>query len=190
MAKLVSKVYGDALFSAVREGASDPAQEKECVKRLYEDILALKQVFLENPDFLEILGHPDIPTEEKYALLERVFGGKLEENLYGLLKLLIEKEHIGQVESVLDYVITLYKDYMGIGVVYVTTPMELGAAQKREIEEKILKTTEFKTLEMNYAVDPDIIGGIVIRIGDRVVDASVATRLDKMTRQLKNIQIS
>lgn len=189
MAKLVSKVYGDALFEAVCDGAS-PEDERKRIESLYADVLALRKILDENPDFLAVLEHPDIPLEEKAELLEKVFCGKLEENLYGLLRLLIEKEHTHELKNVLSYVVDRYKDYMGIGVVYVTSAMELSKEKKAEVEAKVLETTSFKTLEMHYAVDPEIIGGFVIRIGDRVADASVATRLEQMKRQLKNIQIS
>lgn len=189
MAKLVSKVYGDALFESVLEDAPKSAQKPAGVERLYTDIQTLKTLLSENPELLEILRHPDIAKEEKEGVLLRVFESWMMPELYGLLKLLVEKERISEIGQILDYVSERYKAYMNIGVVYVTSPTELHAGQKKVIEDKILETTSYASLEMHYQTDPSLIGGLVIRIGDRVVDSSVKTRLEKMTRQLKNIQI-
>jgi F-type H+-transporting ATPase subunit delta len=144
---------------------------------------------LENPQFLELLKHPDISKEEKEAVLARVFERWMMPELYGLLRLLVEKDRIGWILDILEDVSERYKAYMNIGVVYVTSPEQLPEKKAKEIEKKILDTTDFETLEMHYQTDPSLIGGLVIRIGDRVVDGSVKTRLENMTRKLKNIQI-
>ena len=71
-----------------------------------------------------------------------------------------------------------------------TTPMELKTAQKEAIVEKLLATTDFKTMEMHYDVDETLIGGMVIRIGDRVVDSSISTKLSNLEAQLLKIQLA
>jgi F-type H+-transporting ATPase subunit delta len=205
MAKLVSKAYSDALFESVLEDthteelqttellfdAEEHANKKEQagVERLYQDSQTLKTQLLENPQFLELLKHPDISKEEKEAVLARVFERWMMPELYGLLRLLVEKDRIGWLLDILEDVSERYKAYMNIGVVYVTSPEQLPENKAKEIEKKILDTTGFETLEMHYQTDPSLIGGLVIRIGDRVVDGSVKTRLENMTRKLKNIQI-
>lgn len=189
MAKLVSKAYGDALFASVLDDARETAQKRAGAERLYTDIQTLKTLLEEHPELLEILRHPDIAKEEKEGVLRRVFEGWMMPELYGLLRLLVEKERIGEISQILDYVSERYKAYMNIGVVYVTSPTELHAGQKKAIEDKILRTTAYASLEIHYTIDSTLIGGLVIRIGDRVADSSVKTRLEKMTRQLKNIQI-
>jgi F-type H+-transporting ATPase subunit delta len=205
MAKLVSKAYSDALFESVLEDthteelqttellfdAEEHANKKEQagVERLYQDSQTLKSQLLENPQFLELLKHPDISKEEKEAVLARVFERWMMPELYGLLRLLVEKDRIGWILDILEDVSERYKAYMNIGVVYVTSPEQLPEKKAKEIEKKILDTTDFETLEMHYQTDSSLIGGLVIRIGDRVVDGSVKTRLENMTRKLKNIQI-
>ena len=76
------------------------------------------------------------------------------------------------------------KEYKRIGVGYVSSAMELDAAEKKEIEAKLLATTSYKTMEMHYTVDPGLIGGLVIRIGDHVVDSSIRTKLEGLKREL------
>ena len=60
---------------------------------------------------------------------------------------------------------------------------------KQEIEEKLIETTSFREMEMHYEVDEKLIGGLIIRIGDRVVDSSIMTKLYKLERQLMKIQL-
>lgn len=70
-----------------------------------------------------------------------------------------------------------------------TTALALSEAKKKEIEDRLLSTTSFKKMEMHYQVEEDLIGGMVIRIGDRVVDSSVRSKLFKMQRELLKTQI-
>ena len=68
--------------------------------------------------------------------------------------------------------------------------MELSAQQKADVEKKLSDTTGFTTLEMNYSIDKSLIGGMVIRIGDRVVDTSIKTKLAELTKNLNKIQLA
>ena len=62
--------------------------------------------------------------------------------------------------------------------------MPVTEEQKQQIEKKLLSTTDYTAFEMDYQTDPSLIGGIIIRIGDRVVDGSVRTKLERMARSL------
>lgn len=70
-----------------------------------------------------------------------------------------------------------------------TTPMELSEIRKADIQGRLLETTPYLTMEMHYTVDPSLIGGMVIRIKDRVVDSSIRTRLAEMKKELLQIQL-
>lgn len=70
-----------------------------------------------------------------------------------------------------------------------TTAMELSDAQKAAVVKRLLETTKYVTFEMHYEVDSAIIGGMMIRIGDRVVDSTVRTKLYDLTRELSKIQL-
>ena len=69
------------------------------------------------------------------------------------------------------------------------TAVSLNEDQKKEIENKLLATTPFDRMEMHYQVEEDLIGGMVIRIGDRVVDSSVKTKLFELQRELLKVQL-
>ena len=81
------------------------------------------------------------------------------------------------------------KEYKKIGTAYVTSAVELSETQKSQVKERLLATTVYKEFEMNYTVDESLIGGMVIRIGDRVVDSSIKTQLYELKKSLLNVQM-
>ena len=91
--------------------------------------------------------------------------------------------------DIFSYFVERVKETKKIGVACVTTAIELTASQKSAVESKLLETTAYKSMEMHYAVDQSIIGGMIIRINDRVVDSSVRTKLDGLKKQLLQIQL-
>lgn len=182
MAKLVSKVYGDALF--------EEAMEKNVLSQWYEEIGALRTIFLENPDLAQFLNHPQIVKEEKKKVVEAIFSGKLSEGLLGFLVTVIEKGRQNDMIPICDHFTDRVKAYKKIGVVNVTSALPLSEDQKKRVEERLLETTGFVSLEMEYAVDESLLGGLVIRIGDRVVDSSIKTRLEEIRRDLMKLQLA
>ena len=181
MAKLVSKTYGEALFEL--------AMEENKTREMMEEIQAIRDVLTANPDFDKLMMHPGIPKQEKMQVMENVWKGKVSDELAGFLQIVITKERYGELQVIFEYFINKVKELQKIGVAYVTTAVELTDAQKSDVCSRILTTSSYETMEMHYSVDSSLIGGMVIRINDRVVDSSIRTRLNDMTKQLLNIQL-
>ncbi|MGN0266458.1 MAG: ATP synthase F1 subunit delta [Lachnospiraceae bacterium] len=182
MAKLISKTYGDALF--------DIAVENNKTDVFFEEVKGLKKVFTENPELLKFLGHPDIELSEKVTTAEKIFEGRISSEIVGLLRIVVMKGRSSELINILDYFIAKTKEFKKIGVASVTSAAELSDAQKKKIVEKLLSSTAYKEFEMIYKVDPELIGGIVIRIGDRVVDGSVRSKLLNLKRELGDIRLA
>ena len=108
----------------------------------------------------------------------------------GFLNIVVEKDRQNDLIPIFEYFIQRVKEYKKIGSVSVTSAVELKADQKSRLEEKLLATTSYVELEMHYQVDPALIGGMVIRIGDRVVDSSIRTRLYGLKKDLSALQLS
>lgn len=181
MAKLVGATYGEALFEfAVEEG-----REEE----LMNEVILLRELLSENPDFGKLMNHPKVLKEDKLEVLEAVFKGRVSEELVGFLHLIVSKDRYGEIDSILDYFINEVKQVKGIGVAYVATALDLSEAKKKEVEQKLLSTTSFTRMEMHYQVDESLIGGMVIRIGDRVVDSSIRSKLSGLERELLKVQL-
>ena len=105
------------------------------------------------------------------------------------MTVMVTKGRQEEIISVLSYFIELVKEEKKIGTVEVTSSVELDSEQKKQVENKLLATTKYQSLEMNFKVDETLIGGMIIRIGDRVVDGSVKTKLYNLSRELRNVQL-
>jgi len=183
MAKLVSKTYGEALYEVAMESGEDKALE------LMEEIRCISELLEQNPRFDELLAHPGIPKQEKLQVVENVFRGRVSDELAGLLEVVVSKERYRDLAAIFTYFTDKVKEQQKIGVAYVTTAVELGAEQKKALSAKLLQTSGYRQMELHYEVDASIIGGMIIRINDRVVDSSIRTKLDGLTKQLLQIQL-
>ena len=181
MAKLVSKTYGDALFEiAVEENRMDS---------LMEEISMVQAVLNENSDCEKILMHPEIPKSKKLQVIEDVFKGKISDALTGFLRIVVTKGRYKDLPDIFAYFIARVKEYKKIGVAVVTSAIPLVDAQKQKIEKKLLDTTSYRTMEIEYKVDESLIGGLMIRIGDRVVDSTIKSKLTSLTAGLMKISL-
>lgn len=176
MAKLVSKVYGDAYVSVV--------SEKNNLIDALEEIKSVKNILLENVEIIELLDSPKMDDEEKIDFIKGIFENHISVDSMGFLLTIIEKKRQAELLPILDYVIDCVKELLLIGKATVTTALPLDDSKKERIVDELLKSSHYKSLEAEYVVDESIIGGIVIRIGDRIVDSSVKTRIDKMRKML------
>lgn len=182
MAKLVKAVYGDALFElAVEENKTDA---------LFEEAQAVLVSFHENRDLIKFLNHPKIENVKKQEVIKNIFEKFVSGDMTGFLVLIVSKGRYNDIPEILTYFIDKIKEYKHIGVAHVTSAKELNAGQKAAIEEKLQKTTEYQSFEMNYKVDESLIGGMIIRVGDRVVDSSIKTKLSGLSSELLKIQLN
>lgn len=182
MAKLVSTTYGDALF--------DLALEEGKIREIREEVETIRRIFLENEELIHILLHPEIDKKAKITLFENIFKGKCSDAMRGFLVFVIEKGRQGDIISIFNYFIRKAKEEEGIGEALVVSAVDLSLKGKKTIEDRLLSLTPYKSLETAYQVDESLIGGLVIRIGDRVVDSSIQTKLQDMKRTLTKIQLS
>ena len=135
MAKLVSKVYGDALFEAAREAGR--------MDDMYEEVLELQKLLQANEELQKMMENPKVIREDKENVIETVFRGRISDEIVELMKLMIAKGRYSNIESVFDYFIGLVKEEKKIGIAYVTTAVELTDGQKDEIVRRLLETTRY-----------------------------------------------
>lgn len=101
MAKLVSKTYGDALFEV--------AAEENRMDALLDEADGILTVLRENAGLSKVMTHPKIVKEEKLDLIDHIFKGRVSDEMVGLMRMIVEKGHFGELESVLEYFIAAGK---------------------------------------------------------------------------------
>ena len=182
MAKLAASTYGEALFEL--------AVESNQADKYMQEALAVMASFEENSELVAMLNHPKIDKEKKIVTIEDIYSSFISKDMVGFLVLAVKKGRHNEIPDILRYFVDKVKDYRKIGVVYVSTPMELSAQQKAKVEAKLKETTSYVSFEMNYSVDKSLIGGMVIRIGDRVVDSSIKRKLSDLSKDLNKIKMA
>lgn len=182
MAKIVAKVYGDALF--------DLAVENNELDLIAEEIQVLKDTLAENAELLQFLNHPKISNEDKISSIEEIFKGKFSDTTVGFLVIVVTKGRYNELPAIINYFLEAVREYRKIGKASVTSASELTVEQKQKIEKKLLDSTEYVEFIMDYKIDPSIIGGLIIRIGDRVVDSSIKSKIEMMKKDLMKLQLA
>ena len=152
-------------------------------------ILRFSYFYTHRTNSVEQIGPSTIPVEEKVALLEEAFKGKASNQLVGLLTATVEKGRFAEIENILAYFESKVLEYKKIGIAHVTSASALTDQQKEEVQKRLLETTSYESIQTEYQVDASLIGGIVIQIGDRVVDGSIRTQLGNMAKELSKIQL-
>ncbi|HAB61897.1 MAG TPA: F0F1 ATP synthase subunit delta [Lachnospiraceae bacterium] len=181
MAKLVSKTYGEALF--------DLALEDGTLTTIIKEVNVVKEAMKKNPDLLKLLSHPKIKKEEKISVIENIFKGRVSDSLVGFLVIVVQKDRYDDLDGIFEYFVAKVREYKNIGVASITSAVELAEEQKKQIEQRLLQTTKYSQFELTFHVDKSLIGGLVIRIGDRVVDSSVKTKLQMLAKDLRNATV-
>lgn len=182
MAKIVAKVYADALFGL--------ATENKQLDQVADEIQVLKDTLAENAELLQYLNHPKISNEEKIKTIEEIFAGRFSDTTVGFLVIVVTKGRYNELNAMFEYFLEVVREYRRIGKASVTSAMQLTDEQKQKIEAKLLASTDYVEFIMDYKIDPSIIGGLIIRIGDRVVDSSIKSKIEEMKKDLMKLQLA
>lgn len=182
MAKVVAKVYGTALF--------DLAKDRNELDLVEKEAKTIQEILQSNVDLEQLLNHPRISKTEKIETVQAIFSRKYSDTIVGLLVIVIEKSRFDEIHSILEHYHMLYREYYRIGIAHVISAIELSYVQKQKVKEKLLETTSYKTVEIEYRIDPSIIGGLIIRLGDRVVDSSIKSQIESMKKDLMRLQLA
>ncbi|MGN8646399.1 F0F1 ATP synthase subunit delta [Gracilibacillus sp. HCP3S3_G5_1] len=171
----VAKRYAEALFQI--------GQEKETIDFLETELATVKEVFQTNKAFLPFLQHPKVETEKKKQLLNEAFAGFSKDVLH-TLSLLVDRHNEAIVPDVVDHFITFANEAKGVKEATVYSVRALSDAEKQEIENVFTQKLNAKSLKINNEIDPSVIGGVKIRVGNTVFDGSIKGKLDRLERQI------
>jgi ATP synthase F1 delta subunit len=170
----IAVVYARSLFEVARE------QDKLDVVR--EQLGAFSDALSENRDLQVFFFSPYFATKEKQDGLERVVTDA-DPVILNFLKLLIEKHRMPVVFRIRSNYDSMWEEENKLLPVHITSAVELDSAIVEQLGDRISEQTDRK-VELSANVDPEILGGIVVRVGNSVLDASVRNRLEQLRKQV------
>lgn len=166
----------------------DLAAEKGLLEQVNKDMAFIERICTENRALVLAMKNPIIHIDKKEAILQSLFGGRVNEFTLSLLKLLTEKHREAIVFEISKEFQKQYRERMGVKLVEVTTTVPLTDEQRSNFR-KIL-ASKAKSIELIEKLDTSIIGGFVLKMDDQQVDESVRTKLstlkNKFTDQFIN----
>ncbi len=166
--------YAEAAFQlAERDDALDA----------WADGLALAAQLLADEAVLRVVDSPARPFEERNALIERLLKGRTPEGVMKLAALLAQKGRIDRLPDVAAEYRRLLDRQRGVVEARVTTAAALSAAETERVRDWITRLTG-QTVELDVTIDDGLIGGLTVRVGDTLLDASVRGRLERLRNQL------
>lgn len=159
----------------------DLAKEQSQLDAVYNDMLLIGSTIKESKDLSVLLNSPVVKTDKKHSVLAAVFGAKITELTTKFLQLISTRKREALLEAIAFSFVNLYKKEKNIVVAEVTSAVKLDDAQKQNII-NLLKTDA--TIEMVEKIDPSIIGGFIVRVDDKQIDASVVREISNLRQAL------
>jgi F-type H+-transporting ATPase subunit delta len=173
----ISQVYARSLFQV--------AQEKDKLDAIHDDLGAFADALNESRDLSTFLFSPYFSTEEKKQGLKKAVVDA-DPEFFNFLELLAENHRMPLIFRIRRDFEAMWEEENKLLPVDVTSAFELDERTVKSIGERIGEQTGRK-VDLNAHVDPDILGGIVLRVGNSVLDASIKNRLNRLRRQIAQV---
>ncbi|MDA0729362.1 MAG: ATP synthase F1 subunit delta [Bacteroidetes bacterium] len=171
----VASRYAKALLSL--------AEERGQLNEVAEDLATLDQVVAENRELELMLQSPLVKADKKQAVLDAVFGSQISDLTKAYLRILIQKGREGLIKDLTHEGNNQLRVMRNIQVATVTTAVPLDASLREKILTQVSKVHQGE-IELTEHVDADILGGYILQIGDRMIDASVKRQIRTLGREL------
>ncbi len=171
----LARRYAAALFELGRR--------RGVLDRVEADLAATVELFAREPAFREFMHSPEVLDEHKAEILGRVFGSRLSPLVLNFLHLLLKKRRFDHLQEIFKALVDQLDQHRGILKSAVTTAFELDSRLRERLKLRLDALTG-KQVQLEFRVDPALIGGIVVVLHDRLLDASVRRELDRLREEL------
>jgi len=164
----------------------DLAIERNQLEEVHDDMKFLEGVCNSNPDFIAVLKSPVIKEDKKNKIIESITGGRVNELTRSFIKLLGVKTRESNLPEIIYAFIEQYNEVKKIHKVKITTAKELSEDMKQMFISKIKESDGIQNIELKATVDEKLIGGFVLEMEGRLVDASILADLKDIKKQFMN----
>ncbi|WP_369134537.1 F0F1 ATP synthase subunit delta [Modestobacter sp. I12A-02662] len=173
----------EATETLATEAALDAADARGELDGVEDELFRFGRIIAGDADLLRILGNRAAPREGKAALLDRLLAGKVSPVTERLVRNHLTSSHVHNPENGMERLSVAAARRRGRSVAHVTSAVPLTAVQEQRLAAS-LERMYGRTMGLQVQVDPDLLGGLVIRVDDEVIDGSVANRLEAAGRRL------
>lgn len=160
------------------------AEENNVLDFVKNDLPAIANTLRENKDFKDFLEHPLIPKSDKKDVLEKLFRDKFNPYVINLIKLLLDRNRIFIFCAISNSFIKQFNKKFNIITAEIITAINIDNDTKNLIQQRLASILS-KQVEITTKLDPDIIGGVVIKVEDRIIDGSIKGRIESIQRTIK-----
>ncbi|MEA5620934.1 ATP synthase F1 subunit delta [Cronbergia sp. UHCC 0137] len=174
----IAQPYSQALLSL--------AQSKNLTEDFGTDARTFLGLMAGNKELEGFLSNPFIQAENKKALLRQVLGENVSPYLRNFLLLLVDRRRIAFLEAILQQYLVLLRQLNQTVLAEVTSAVALTEAQQQAITEKVIGITNARQVELETKIDTDLIGGVIIKVGSQVIDASLRGQLRRLSLSLSS----
>jgi F-type H+-transporting ATPase subunit delta len=161
------------------------AQEKGVLEQVNEDMNMFAKTLDQSRDLQLLMRNPIVKSDKKLAIINALFKGKVNDMTLAFFKIVAQKGR----ESVLVFIAPeftkQYNVYKGITTASVTTAVPLTEELRNELGQRLVAQTGQK-VELEEKIDPSLIGGFLLRVGDQQIDSSVKYNLNKLRNKFKD----
>ncbi|AGA70827.1 ATP synthase F1 subcomplex delta subunit [Desulfitobacterium dichloroeliminans LMG P-21439] len=168
--------YAQALFEIALQGNLDAIEA---------ELQELTQLFEQNAEVAHVLYHPHISLSVKKDLMRKIFAGELSVTVGNFLNLLIDRRRQNYLPDIAQEFTRLADGARNVVEAKVTSAVPLNDIQEQRLQKELARITG-KNVRMVKEVRPELIGGVMIKIGDRVMDGTVAFKLQRIRQSLSH----
>ena len=172
----IAAIYGKAVFDAA-EAAGNRAEVIEQLDSLIDDVLD------PSPEFDKLLANPMIAAEKKLDLIRTIFSGRALPVVLSFLQTVAKNERLSDLRSIIDHVHQLSNEEDNVRQVAATTALPMSPELEQRLSESAGALLGCR-VQLETEVDPSMIGGVILRIGDTVYDGSITARLDRLRKEM------
>ena len=180
-AEIVASRYGQALYEL--------AEEKGSLDPVAADAAELRRAWTQSEELREVMARPEIAPEEKKAIWKDLLADSADPDLRSLLYLLTDKNRLNFFTERLDFFERLLRQRSGEVMASVRTAQPLRAEQEEELKQSLSRMLD-KKVTLQVTVDEALLGGLVVRIEDRMFDGSLRSRLTGLTERMQKMSIN
>ncbi|MCX7766657.1 MAG: ATP synthase F1 subunit delta [Candidatus Sumerlaeia bacterium] len=159
------------------------------IQIITQQVSLLLEILQKNPRFITFLEVPNIDPIEKKELTNRLLSNYFDRLLLNLVFILIDHRRAGALPKILERFIELEEKHRGFYPAEIYTAISLDEQQKHLLTQSLQDYTGYK-LKITFKVDPRIIGGVIFRLEDTLIDASLKGQLEKLKSQLRQIRLA